>query len=135
MNQEKLKTLKLLQNTYCRLKGSKVSGVGVFAVRDIPKGKDVFPGQINEKWHKFKVSELKNLDSAVMEMVQDFFVVEKNETLTIPKSGLNGMDMSFYVNHSDKPNVKTIDNGFSFVSLRKIKKGEEILVSYKTYVK
>ncbi len=133
MNKEKLKVLNLLQNTYCRLKSSKVSGVGVFAVRDIPKGKNIFLGQIDEKWYKFHVSELKKIDPEVMEMIKDFFVIEKDQTLTIPKSGLNGMDMSFYPNHSDKPNIKTIDNGFSFVSLRKIKKGEELVVSYKTY--
>jgi SET domain-containing protein len=133
MTKAKQEVLNILKNTYCRLKSSKISGVGVFAVRNIPKGINPFRGQIDQKWHKFKMSELKKLDSEILKMIDDFFVIELDGTLTIPKSGLNGMDMSFYVNHSAKPNVKTIDNGFTFVSLRKIKKGEEITVAYDTY--
>ena len=34
---------------------------------------------------------------------------------------------------SDKPNVKTIDDGTNFVTLKKIKKGEELAVSYANY--
>lgn len=133
MTKEKRRALDVLKNTYCRLKSSKISGVGVFAVRDIPKGINPFKGLIDQKWRRFKMSELKSLDPAVLKMVDDFFVIEKNNTLTIPKSGLNGMDMSFYVNDSKKPNAKTIDGGFTFVSLRKIKKGEEVTVSYGLY--
>ena len=46
---------------------------------------------------------------------------------------LNGMDISYFLNDSKKPNVKTIDDGENFVTLRKIKKGEELSVAYKTY--
>lgn len=133
MNNNKLKTLKILKNTNCRLKSSKISGVGVFAIKDIPKGQKLFPGQIDEQWYKFKVEELQNLNKEVLRMIDDFFVIEKDGSVKIPKSGLNGMDMSFYVNNSKNPNTKTIDNGFTFVSLKKIRKGEEITTAYSDY--
>ena len=133
MIKEKQSTFEILKNTYCRLRPSKISGVGAFAIRDIPPGIELFRGQINQKWHKFKMEELQDLDQETLGMIDDFFVIEKNRTVSIPSSGLNGMDMSFYVNHSTKPNAKTVDNGFTFVSVRKIKKGEEITVSYSDY--
>ncbi|OGZ70337.1 MAG: hypothetical protein A2904_00095 [Candidatus Staskawiczbacteria bacterium RIFCSPLOWO2_01_FULL_33_9] len=66
-------------------------------------------------------------------MIDSFFVIEKDKTVYIPRLGLNTIDMSFYVNNSKNPNIKTIDNGLTFVTLRKIKKGEELVVSYATY--
>lgn len=133
MNKEKQLTLKILKNTYCRLKPSKISGVGVFAIRDIPPKTELFKGQINQKWLKFRMEEFESLDKEIIKIIDDFFVIEKNKSVSLPKSGLNGMDMSFYVNHSKNPNAKTIDNGFTFVSLRRIKKGEEITISYSSY--
>src|ERR1700722_14347341 len=32
----------LEENVYCRLQPSKVHGIGIFAIRDIPKGKNLF---------------------------------------------------------------------------------------------
>ncbi|MBU2635302.1 SET domain-containing protein [Patescibacteria group bacterium] len=133
MNKEKQLTLEILKNTYCRLKPSKISGVGVFAIRDISPNTELFKGQINQKWLKFRMKEFESLDKEIIKMIDDFFVIEKDKSVSLPRSGLNGMDMSFYVNHSKNPNAKTIDNGFTFVSLRKIKKGEEITISYASY--
>ncbi len=133
MSKGKEKAMQNLKSTYCRLGLSKISGVGVFAVRDIPKNTNLFKGMIEQKWHRFKMSELKNLDKEVKKMIDDFFVIEKDGTVSIPEGGLNGIDVSFFPNHSKKPNLKTIDNGFTFMTLRKIKKGEEVTVSYSTY--
>jgi SET domain-containing protein len=43
------------------------------------------------------------------------------------------MDISYYLNDSKNPNIKTTDDGENFLTLRKIKKGEELQVAYKTY--
>ena len=129
----KKEVLNCLKNTYCKLKPSKIEGVGVFAVRDIPQNINPFLGVKNQRWYEFKLSELKSLDKEILKMVDNFFVIEKNKTVYIPRLGLNTMDMSFYVNNSKNPNIKTIDGGLTFITLRKIKKGEEIVVSYATY--
>jgi len=122
-----------LKNTYCRLKPSKIDGTGVFAIRDIPKNINPFKGIKNQRWYEFKLSELKSLDKEILKMIDAFFVIEKDKTVYIPRLGLNTMDISFYVNNSKKPNLKTIDGGLTFITLRKIEKGEELVISYATY--
>ncbi len=43
------------------------------------------------------------------------------------------MDITFFLNHSKNPNVKTVNKGFSFLSLREIEKDEELTVAYETF--
>lgn len=137
MNKAKQKILNNLKNTYCRLKPSKIEGVGVFAIRDIPKRADPFSDAKNQKWFKFNLGELKRIDKNVLKMIDDFFVIEKDSAVYIPEHGLNGIDISFFVNNSKKPNLKIIGDGkneaLDFKTIRKIKKGEELTVSYATY--
>ena len=132
MPSKKNEILKRLKNTYCRLRPSATQGVGVFAIRDIPKNTNPFKG-IRQRWYKFDFSQLKNLDKEVQKMVDDFYVIEKDKTVFVPECALNGMDISFFLNDSQRPNLKTIDNGNTFVALKKIKKSEELTVSYGTY--
>jgi len=130
---EKEVILKKLKNTYCRLQPSKISGIGVFAIRDIPAGINPFKGCREQEWTEFSIQELKGLDKEILRMIDDFNVIEKDGTVLIPDCALNGMDISFFVNNSDSPNLETNDGGFTFITTRKIKKGEELTVSYKTY--
>ena len=126
-----------LKNTYCRIGKSKVQGVGVIAMRNIPKNTNPFYGVKEKKWQKIKMPDLKKIDKEVLKMIDSFFVIEKDKTVYIPEDGLNGMDISFFLNNSKKPNVKIIGDGnisaTNFVTTRKIKKGEELTVSYATY--
>ncbi len=130
---QKKEVLKRLKETFCRLAPSKISGVGVFAIRDIPKGANPFKRERNQKWEKFKLSELKNLDKNILKMIDDFYVIEKDNTVMIPEYALNGMGISFFLNHSKKTNMITKDEGYTFLTKRKIKKGEELTVAYETY--
>lgn len=130
---EKEVILKKLKNTYCRLQPSKISGIGVFAIRDIPAGINPFKGCREQEWTEFNIQELKGLDKEILRMIDDFNVIEKDGTVLIPDCALNGMDISFFVNNSDSHNLETNDGGFTFITTRKIKKGEELTVSYKTY--
>lgn len=65
-------------------------------------------------------------------MIDNSYVIEKDGTVIIPDCALNGMDISFFANNSDSPNLETND-GFIFITKRKIKKGEELTASYETY--
>lgn len=121
-----------LENTYCRLKPSPIHGVGVFAVRNIPDRINPFAGVKNQKWYRLNNSELESLEKEVLNMIGDFFV-ESNNCVWVSEYGLNGMDMSAYVNHSDNPNLETIDDGITFITSREVKKGEELTIDYKTY--
>ena len=130
---KKQEVLSQLKNTYCRLKPSKIEGVGVFAIRDIPEGVNPFGEASPKIWHEFQKEELKDLAPEIMELLDVFYVVEKDGSVYIPEKALNGIDISFFVNNSENPNIKTIDGGLNFVTLREIKKGEELVISYATY--
>ena len=132
MNKSKKDILERIKNTYCKLKASSIQGVGVFAVRDIPENINPFFGIPDQKWFRFSMDELGEIDKHIMEMIDDFFVIEKDDTINIPEYGLNGMDMSFFVNHSDTPNLVTREGRYFFTA-RKIKKGEELTVGYDAY--
>ncbi len=137
MEKVKQKILKNLQNTCCRLKPSKIDGIGVFAFKNILKGKDPFYGTNLGKWYKFLPSELKRVDKPVLKMVDDFFAREKDDSIYIPENGLNGIDISFFLNSSKSPSLKIVANKksgiTSFVTTRKIKSGEELTISYEDF--
>ena len=131
MNQKGV--FKKLENTYCRLKPSPLQGIGVFAIRDIPANINPFNTIKKQKWVEFDISELKYLGKEILKMIEDFYVIEKDGKVLINEDGLNGMDISFFLNNSKSPNLKTIDGGYNFVTLKGIKKGEELTVAYYTF--
>ena len=57
------------------------------------------------------------------------FCYYDDDHVHVPRIGLNGANMSVYLNHSKTPNVEFKKNG-ELVSLRSIKKGEELLMDY-----
>lgn len=125
----------LEENVYCRLQPSKVHGIGVFAIRDIPKGKELFKNFLSYQLTPVPVKairENKKIDAAVKKFADDVSP-EHNGMLYLYRQGLNAIDISFYLNHSNKPNVATKDDNWSFFAARKIHKGEELLSDYGTY--
>lgn len=127
----KKKLLKNLDNTYCRLKPSKY-GIGVFAIRNIPKNTNPYLNCRKVRWLKFNKKEIAKLPQEISQMIEEYYGHD-GEYNYIPYHGLNGNDISFFHNHSLHPNIVTIDRGQTFITIRKIKKGEELLANYKTY--
>lgn len=125
----------LINNVYCRFKPSKISGVGVFAIRDIPKGinpfKQFFPIGSSIKVNPQEVFDNPNIASGVKKMVRDLYVIDKG-VLDLPVCSLNDLSIAFFVNSSKNPNLVT-NNGETLVTKRKIKKGEELTADYGTY--
>lgn len=106
-------------------------GVGVFAVSDIPVNTDPFPGCWNGRYHSIPDEDIRELKEGVQEMVRAYCVF-RDGAWCVPQIGFNRLDISFFINHSDSPNVAT-DDGERFRALRDIKKGEELYVDYNTY--
>jgi SET domain-containing protein len=129
----------LENDTYVRLRPSPLQGVGVFAIKDIPKGVNPFKMPNKPKYNSIKctATDLKNVDPVVKKMINDF--IEPDDTsYYIPENGLNSLDLTFYLNHSNDNNLGIIDDNdndeySSFVTLRIIEKGEELLINYKDY--
>ena len=103
-------------------------GVGVFAIRDIPKGTYVFAPDDDETTlvHEKEVS---GLEPNLQKLYQDF--CPKNEKgYHICPVHFNKMTPAWYVNESDQPNIGC-DSELRFMALRDINSGEELLASYK----
>jgi len=125
----------LEQDVYCRLGCSKVcDGVGVFAVRTIPEETDVFRNCDTSRYVKIRKQELeaRSIDPEVLRLVTDLCVFD-GEHFLLPSKGVQAIDMSYYVNHSDNPNLRVKGRGHIFVASRVIDKGEELTADYNTY--
>jgi SET domain-containing protein len=138
----KNRLLKHLKNDiYCRIGVSKVHGVGVIAIKDIPKGTIPFATLSKEKEEIITLTkdEIKDIHPNVRAILQDFFGDKKSNDYDVYAYGPNYINISFYLNHSDKPNIDVIEdtenNYFRFVTNRIIKKGEELFINYNKYSK
>jgi SET domain-containing protein len=114
---------------FVRLKPSRIHGIGVFAIRDIPKGTYVFSGD-NDEMVWVKASGTNHLEKEVKKLYRDF-CVSRDGKYGCPKN-FNLLTPAWYLNHSKKPNM-TADKNYDFYSTRRIKKGEELTVDYETY--
>jgi hypothetical protein len=119
---------------YCRIGVSKIHGVGVIAIRPIPKGIDPMEEARDMTFNQVSSSEVfdnANITPEVKELVKAM-CPENDGVLDIPPCSLNEIGVSFYLNHSKNPNMECDDEG-NFFALRDISPGEELTVDYGTY--
>lgn len=126
----------LKQKVFCRLGVSKVHGVGVFAIRDIPAGVNPMEEMSPTEFETVKASEMSaaftGLSPEIKQLVIDMCPERtKDGEWDCPAHGLNSIGIAWYLNHSSAPNMEERDG--DFFSLREIKSGEELLVDYGTY--
>jgi SET domain-containing protein len=130
---DKSEFLESLKGVYCRLAPTE-HGVGVIAIRPIPKGTDPFPDI--EKGGAIPIPkaewEATFMDEAVRKLVENMSVYQ-NGALMVPDCSLNAIDPSFFLNHSENPNMITRDGGETFIAARDIARGEELTADYTTY--
>lgn len=133
----------LKNDIYCRVGVSKISGVGVIAIRDIPKGINPFKTLEEKEDEIITVTnkDLRVLHPKVKKIVSDFFGNDDSsgkKVYDILATGPNNINLSFYMNHSDNNNISvkesTHSNYLDFVTNRYIKKGEELFINYNDYV-
>jgi uncharacterized protein len=116
-------------DVYVRLRPSGIHGIGVFAIRDIPEGTDVF-GADDRPLVRVPAEPVHDLPADMRELYEDFCVLEHGE-YWCPRS-FNDLTISWYLNHSETPNVHSIE-GLKFVAARHIRRGEELTADYRTY--
>jgi len=132
LREQRLK--QILRDCYCRLQPSKIYGIGVFAVRDIPKGKNPFrmlPKYDSVGYVRITEDELEALPPKLSKLVRALFVPSDGK-MYVPNHGMNIIRLNCYLNHSANPNMRTMD-GYDFITLRKIMVDEELTVDYRTY--
>lgn len=122
----------LRQSTYVMLKPSAVSGVGVFAVVDIPKGcRNMFSApDPEEKWITLSKQEVESLPAHAQFLIGNYCLFDEELNYFVPEKGFKKMDVSLFINHGDQPNIKSINDGDYFETLRDIAAGEELFLDY-----
>ncbi len=118
----------LQEEVYCRLGISPLHGIGVFALRAIPKGANPLKSWLKNIEIKFSHDEIKKLPKSVQKQIKLFCYYDK-KSVEIPIMGMNTMDMAIYLNHSKTPNIKMKKDG-TFVCIKPIKTGEEVTMDY-----
>lgn len=134
----------LRENVYCHLAPSSVHGVGVFAVRDIPKGTEPFKKYKYRPGEEYctNVSDRTMRKHAVPEevvgLVHQFFLNNGDRYRTYPVTDLNRIDISYYLNHDEEranTQMSQCANHANcqydhLVTLRDILAGEELFLDY-----
>jgi hypothetical protein len=125
MRQSIIQNLKLPQ---CKLGVSKIpnAGLGVFSLSEIPKDYPIFgPRQKN---YFIRWEELSDVSENVLRYIK--CICHSNEEGFFIDSFLDQIDISFYVNHSDSPNLLHDENADVYYTARKIEIGEELTLLY-----
>jgi SET domain-containing protein len=117
-------------NVFARLMPSRIHGIGLFAIRDIKKGTDIFP-DIKEKIYWIDYTKIKPLSGSIKKLYKDYCVIKDNK-FGCPRS-FNAINPSWYINHSSKPNLH-IGGNYRVYASENIKKGYELTLDYSTFM-
>lgn len=109
----------------CTIKPSKIAGVGVFALRDIPKGDRCYiaPRMI-PRFYNIPFGSLNKLFPEIKELVLARWASVVNGSLFCNPN--DSAHLLMFINHSIEPNYDVVSD----TALKDIKKGEEVLENY-----
>jgi len=119
------------EGVYVRLGPSAVHGIGVFAIRPIPAGTDIFA---NDGVPLVWVSKAELEQAALTEAERAFyrdFGINRGDRIGCP-ANFNNLTPGWYLNEpapGAEANVESIGN-LSFVARRDIAEGEELSIDY-----
>jgi hypothetical protein len=104
-------------------------GVGVIAIRDIPKGALIFAPD-DDRMIQVSANMIAGLSPELRKLYEDFCPLNGGY-YTCPLS-LNKLTVAWYLNDSDTPNCE-IDDQLRFRALRDIQSGEELFARYSDF--
>ena len=124
------KLLQQLQHETFVMPGkSNVHGIGVFAIRKIPKGtKNIFSSNSGE-WIKVPIEEVEKLPASSKNLIETYCLFDEN-CYYVPEYGFKMIDPVIFLNHSSHPNIISLNDGEQFEALIDIEAGIELLVNY-----
>ena len=119
----------LSHETYAALKPSAVHGIGVFAIRNIPKGcRTIFSRGVGE-WIRLSMGDVEKLPEHSRSLIETYCLYDEDHYY-VPDYGFKVMDIVNYLNHSSVPNIISVNDGEIFEALTDIPAGTELLVDY-----
>ena len=118
-------------NTWVMIRTSPIEGVGVFALQDIPKGCRSMFSKANEQeqWIPITKAEVENLPAHAKALIENYCLYDE-ENYFVPNYGFKKMDLVNFLNHSDTPNVISINDGEFFEAITDINQGDELVIDY-----
>jgi SET domain-containing protein len=123
----------LQHHTYVMLRPSATHGIGVFAIRPIPKGcRDMFSIDTGG-WTLLTKEEVAALPHHAKALVENYCLWDETHYY-VPDHGFKVMDVSLFLNHANEPNLISINDGEFFEAIRDIEEGEELFIDYGTIV-
>ncbi|MFM7697931.1 MAG: SET domain-containing protein-lysine N-methyltransferase [Limnohabitans sp.] len=129
MPNTKKKIIKHLQTeVFCKLGVSPIHGIGVFAIRPIPRGINPLKSYIRMREIDIPKRDIKHLPKGVRNQI-DMFCYYNRKKVSVPVNGLNSFDLSVYLNHSKQPNLRFKKVGV-LETLKAIDQGEELFIDY-----
>lgn len=111
------------------LRPSNIGGIGVFAVRRIPKGRQIADGVADEEFHnQIPWKEFRRFDAPTRKKIMDF-CIGTNAGFIPPEDGFDKLSIEWYPNHSCDGNVGFNKKG-NFVAICDICPGNELTYDY-----
>lgn len=119
-----------LNNTiWCRLGPSTIHGVGVIAIRNIPKGTKITNYNINTmypaKRYSIPTNRMKEIKPPIRKLIMDRMMFVSSKTIFSFRSPNSEACLQSFMNHSDTPNTH-----LGVITTKNIKKGEEITENF-----
>ena len=124
----------LKNEIWFRVKPSKIHGVGLFAIRDIPKGTNIFVEYDGDSSRNVKVDLLFEIHQNIKTLIHDYFITQKinnNLCYYVTISDVWKWGQMYYMNHSNNPNV----DGWTGITIKDIKESEELFEDYDSLTK
>jgi hypothetical protein len=122
------------EHVYVRLAPSKIDGIGVFAIRPIPKDTDIFANDEGAViWVSRSALERSALSQAERSLYRDFGI-RRGDQIGCPVN-FNALTPGWYLNEpreGEEANVR-VEADFSFHADRDIAEGEELTVRYEQF--
>ena len=122
----------LSKNVKTEIKISDIDGVGVFAIKDINEGEEVFPiWQYESGMYIVPNDRMKDIPNEVQNLLYKYFINgECGFKILRLYKGLNFLFHGFSYCNSAYPNKQNVNINNNGIALRDIKAGEEILEWY-----
>jgi len=122
----------LSKNVKTKIGVSDIDGVGVFAIRDIKQGEELFkPWEDVSGIYMIPSDRLNEIPIEVLDLLDRYFINYENDFKALRLfSGFNFIFHGTSYCNSAWPNKKNINIDINGIALRDIKAGEEILEWY-----
>jgi hypothetical protein len=124
-------------NIKTKIDTSIIHGVGVFAIRDIMEGEELFiPWQYDTGVYAIPNNRLSEVSKEVLELLDMYFINHEKEFKALRLfKGLNLISHNISYCNSAYPNEDNINITTDGIAVRNIKAGEEILEWYNENIK